>query len=251
MFEDARLKIRRGERHIGDLKTALEAYCKSNFCRIGVEADPKDGIQIVKLDRTREVPPEIPLGIGDAVHNLRSSLDFLACGIVRSGSKQPGRFTRFPFEHNREKLAAVLESGPLKAARPDLVNLIVDTIKPYKGGDDDLFGLHDLDIDDRYKLIVPVFTAVALRNVSVRNAEKRVLKIGRLELGPRGEIQLAESVGKAELASYEDASFAALFDTGSAFDGQAIVPTLQRLCKLVSAVIDQLEQAAESSRDVG
>ena len=141
----------------------------------------------------------------------------------------------------------MLESGPLKAARPDLVNLIVDTIKPYKGGDDDLFGLHDLDIDDRYKLNVPVFTAVALRNVSVRNADKRVVKIGRLELGPRGEIQLAESVGKAELASYEDASFAALFDKGSAFEGQAIVPTLQRLSKLVSTVVDAVQEAMESS----
>ena len=244
MFEGARQRINRANQHIHDLKALLESYCKRDFCRIGVDTDSKQGVCVVKLERTRELPGEIPLILADAIHNLRTALDFLACDIVRSGGKQPTRYTRFVFDSSREKLIATLEPGTLKAARPDLVDVIVDTIKPYKGGDDSLFALNDLDLDERHRLIVPTFAVVALHNVSIRGADQRVVRMRKLDIDANGEAAMTEISGKVELASYESASFQALFDKGTAFEGQPIVPTMLRLSLLVAGVVDTIQQMA-------
>ena len=244
MFEGSRLRIDRANRHIRDLKSAMEAYCQSDFCNIGVDAEAKEGVSIVRLELTRELPGDIPLMLGDAIHNLRAALDFLACDIVRSGGKQPTRYTRFLFDVSREKLVAALETGALKAARPDLVELIVDAIMPYKGGDDSLYGLNDLDLDERHRLIVPTFAVVALHNVAFKDPNKGLVKIGKLDVGVSGEFSTASASGQMKLASYASASFQALFDKGHAFDGQPIVPTLQRLSQVVAGVVDTIQQAA-------
>ncbi len=243
MFEGPRLRINRADRHIRDLKSALEAYCETDFCRIGVDAETKEGVSIVRLEPSKELPGDIPLMLGDAVHNLRAALDFLACDIVRSGGKQPTRYTRFLFDVSREKLVAALETGALKAARPDLVDVIVDAVRPYKGGDDSLYGLNDLDIDDRHRLIVPVFAVVALHNVSFRDPERGLVKVGKLDVGPGGEFSTTSATGQMKMASYASASFQAQFDKGHAFEGQPIVPTLQRLSQLVAGVVDTIQQA--------
>jgi hypothetical protein len=248
MFEASRLKIRRAGHHIRDLKSALESYCKSNFCRVGVEADAGNGGSIVRMERTRELPAEVPLMLCDAVNNLRTALDYLACDIVRSGGRQPTRYTRFLLDVSKEKLVAALDTSAMKAARPDLVEAIVETIKPYKGGDDMLYGLHDLDIDSRHRLIVPDIAVVALHNVSVRDAEKKTVRIAKLDLGARGEFQLAGALAQAEIANYQDASFQALFDKTAAFAGQPIIPTMLQLSLLVAGIVDTIQQAAESSK---
>jgi hypothetical protein len=244
MFEGSRQRINRANQHIRDLKAALEAYCKTDFCRIGVEADQKVGVSVLGLEIKRQLPGDVPLMLGDAVHNLRAALDSLACDIVRSGQKQPTRYTRFAFESSQEKLVTSLAAGTLKAARPDLLDLIVGTIKPYKGGDDSLYGLNELDIDERNRPIVPVFAVIALHTVSIRDEDKNIIKIGKLDVGAHGEFTVAKTSGPVQLANYASASFQALFDKGHPFEGEPVVPTLQRLSQLVSGVVDTIQQAA-------
>jgi len=251
MFEASRLKIRRAGHHVRELKAALETYCKSSFCRIGVDAATKDGAPAVRMERTRELPGEIPLMLGDAIHNLRSSLDLMACALVRSGGRQPTRFTRFPIELSREKFVATLDGGAIKAARPDLADFLVDTIRPYKGGDDALSNLNDLDLDERHKLIVPDIAVVALHNVAVKSEARGASKIGKLEIGPHGVFRVDEALGRVEITSYQDASFQALFDATSAYAGQPIVPTLHLLAQQVAGVVDSIQQAAEAAKKGG
>jgi len=243
MFEGSRLRINRANQHIRDLKAALEAYCKTDFCRIGVDAEAREGISVLRLETIRPLPGDVPLMLGDAIHNLRTALDFLACDIVRSGGKQPTRYTRFVFDSSREKLVVGLASGPMKAARPDLLDLIVDKIRPYKGGDEALYGLNDLDIDERHRPIVPVFVVTTLHTVSIREQNKNIVKIGKLEIGERGEFTVPATSGPVQLANYASASFQAQFDKGHAFEGQPLIPTLQRLAQSVSGVVGMVQQA--------
>ncbi|HTD29784.1 MAG TPA: hypothetical protein VK660_10385, partial [Xanthomonadaceae bacterium] len=133
--------------------------------------------------------------------------------------------------------------GPLKAARPDLMDLIVDTIKPYKGGDDSLCGLNELDLDERHRPIVPVFAVTTLHTVSIRDQDNNVVKIGKLDIGARGEFSVPRTTGTVQVTNYASASFQALFDKGTAFEGQPVVPTLQRLSELVGGVVDTVQQA--------
>ena len=61
------------------------------------------------------------------------------CGEV------PTRELSFPISETREKLEKVIENGRIKSLGSDIVDLFLDTIKPYKGGNDPLCALHDLE----------------------------------------------------------------------------------------------------------
>jgi len=83
---------------------------------------------------------------------------------IESGIGKPDRYTKFPFYETRSELVGAM-NGKLKAA-PEISRLIRDEIKPYKGGNGLLYGLHDLDIVDKHRLLIPIVSIVELRGAS-------------------------------------------------------------------------------------
>jgi hypothetical protein len=88
---------------------------------------------------------------GDIVHNLRSALDHLAHQLVLVGSpgKEPTRRIEFPIAkdfatYEKDKRAKV------EGMRQDAIAAI-DALKPYKGGNDDLWRIHELDNIDKHR----------------------------------------------------------------------------------------------------
>ena len=85
------------------------------------------------------ISEQLALAIGDAVHNLRASLDHAATTVVRAADRSSASFVTFPFHEKRENLVAS-SYGPIEAAFPNanVTEWIRDTIKPYRGGNTDL-----------------------------------------------------------------------------------------------------------------
>src|ERR1700686_281492 len=79
-----RLKIERAKKHIRDLGVRIRMFCESDAYTIGVKPHPIAEIQQTTLyfASVDPIPDDISLIIGDAVHNLRSSLDHLAWQLV-------------------------------------------------------------------------------------------------------------------------------------------------------------------------
>ncbi len=99
----------------------------------------------------------LSLLIGDAVHNFRSTLDHLFYQLVIANQQVPDRSTHFPVKKDRAsyiKSGATLERQIGVAAKCQL-----DELKPYAGGNDELWVLHQLDITDKHKLLVPFATS--------------------------------------------------------------------------------------------
>jgi len=71
-------KVERAEKHIEDLLLACEAFFDSKPYEIEIKVDPDKSERSYHLVRMAEVPDEIMLICGDAIHNLRSALDYLA-----------------------------------------------------------------------------------------------------------------------------------------------------------------------------
>src|ERR1700719_482762 len=91
-FDSARLKIQRANRHIENLQAVLTEFSAGKFYEFVVDGKP--GALVTRL--LKPFPDDIPLIIGDAVHNLRSALDHLVTAIVQPSSvKRPDRL--FPF----------------------------------------------------------------------------------------------------------------------------------------------------------
>ncbi len=79
-FTGPRLKIRRANQHIADLHEMMLGFANSDFYSVTIESNAQRGTNFLcfQIDLSSFPLEEAALTIGDALHNLRSSLDYLA-----------------------------------------------------------------------------------------------------------------------------------------------------------------------------
>src|SRR5579862_4046917 len=156
-----REKIERADKYIKDFKAELASFNATQpySLRVDVEGEPrKPSVHILKAD---PLPPSACLILGDAIHNLRSALDYLACSLVRANRTEPTPKTEFPIldgpltTTKREARFA----GKVEGMRKDVIQAIRD-IHPYKGGNDTLWRLHRLDVIDKHNMLVTGFGSI-------------------------------------------------------------------------------------------
>jgi len=71
-------KLERAEKHIADIDTAIRLFFESNPYVIVARQDQRTGDYISYVESVRDVPADVSLIAGDALHNTRSALDHLA-----------------------------------------------------------------------------------------------------------------------------------------------------------------------------
>src|SRR5438105_11538066 len=81
---DPKLKIQRANQHIADVKARIDIVTSPNSQTIWREMQPQRGIQIIhyRLDKLGDLT-DIALVIGDAIHNLKTALDYSWHGLMR------------------------------------------------------------------------------------------------------------------------------------------------------------------------
>jgi len=89
------LKLERAAYLVSDLRSNIEQFLQTNPFRISRDDDPGTGHRLYRV-RFEADPPEY-LGpiVGDAVHNLRSSLDHMVSAVARTAGQRDDR-TSFP-----------------------------------------------------------------------------------------------------------------------------------------------------------
>jgi hypothetical protein len=102
----------------------------------------------------------LPLIAGDAIQNLMGGLDHLAYQLVCSDTwdKPPNpKWIYFPIRESLAKYEAA-KSGKMEGASPDTL-LAIDALKPYKGGNDQLWVLFSLNNVEKHRLLLTVGSA--------------------------------------------------------------------------------------------
>ena len=148
-----RAKVERAKKHFHDLEAELDTF-----------RDRYQTIQVGKRDtKTWEVGPpykiqQVPIvsfniltTTGDAIHNLRSALDHLAYQLVLVGTPgmEPSRQVEFPIA----KDVATYEADKprkVKGMRQEAIEAI-DVLKPYHGGTEAFWKIHELDNIDKHR----------------------------------------------------------------------------------------------------
>ena len=107
--------------------------------------------------RVHAQPPlRLSVIVSDAVSNLRSSLELLAWQLVLVNGKKPkGIF--FPINDDRQEFETKA-LRKVKAMRTKAI-AIIKTLKPYKGGNDGLWRLHELSNITKHRYLVTVGAA--------------------------------------------------------------------------------------------
>jgi hypothetical protein len=144
-FKAAEIKIERAKRHLQELKIKIDQFFSRGSAAVVYEIAPEFGvINGAKTGaftyREREpIPGEWSAIIGDILHNLRSSLDLIACDLHRITGGRPKdiKEVSYPFCIRRNYLSDTIKRRLLNRIGKDFLEIIEKTA-PYKGGNDGL-----------------------------------------------------------------------------------------------------------------
>lgn len=103
-------------------------------------------------------PAGLTLLVGDAIHNLRSALDILVCDLARINGKST-KSLKFPFAESEDALKDAIKKSNHRNRIGDKATDAIEALRPFKGGNLLLRGLHEMDLADKHRLILPTFVA--------------------------------------------------------------------------------------------
>lgn len=256
MFEQSKLKIKRANQHIAQLEAYIASLSDSLYS-LSIEKNSQTG-RAGLVCRMRSNETDIPLFIGDIAHNLHSSLDILYCDILRHEGHSVNKHSKWPFRKSREELEAGLVNREEKnRLSKGIIELIVNTIQTYRGGKgDELYGLHDLNINDKHMLLVPTFNICSVSGIEFIDEAGAIGTMNCSSFGGGGACTFfgegAQFRSEAAndivgIKSHGKATFEVLFGNG-AFHGQPIIQTFKKLSLIVSETVMEIENFLNSTR---
>lgn len=162
-MENATLKIERSSKHIKELQGYLKSNKPFKYC---LETNYISGERATFADRNDEAANYAALIIGDVIHNLRAALDFTYWECTEKYSKSEGERAqiKFPITATEKSLKESVLPGLPTRVSPSFASAL-ENLKPYRerGGNKKLCAIHDLDIMDKHKLLIPTgnFTEIS------------------------------------------------------------------------------------------
>lgn len=155
-FQMAEWRLERANNHIGHLKQIIEWIVHPEHYATILEKDGSSGYYLVKIGpKAGALPHHLPVVMGEIVHNLSITLDYLWSGFSRQISPSDTR-AHFPRHETRANLADMLSKSPIIKAIPNMEPFISDCIKPYKDGNPNplVWTIGKLDNIDKHRLLL-------------------------------------------------------------------------------------------------
>ena len=231
----------------------LKFFADSDFYDLTVEHDSDTGKNFLRcIVNFGSEAEEYAVIIGDALHNLRSALDLAYYKIVILCDGTPSKWTTFPIRDTREELVARVKSAFEKKQIIGFIHfLLIEVIKPYKGGNDALWTLNEWNIADKHQLLIPVLKLMVLRDVrftgdSNMPIERQFMFTDSLLAYIKGTDGLNLTVQNKGKAS------ANIFLADDVVDKiESVIPALRRIAEEVTKTIEAFESAAKIAARFG
>jgi hypothetical protein len=251
-LDSARIKIERAKEHVRDLEALVLAFKSGNPYGVVPELDSNTGERVFRFRATQSIPAEISLRAGEVIQNLRSALDCVVWALVEANGAKPGRNTYFPIAENAQKYKT---QSPRKVQ--GMCQAAIDAIgltKPYKGGTEALWQLHELNNIDKHRLLLAA--GIGFR-VTVQQQFGRAFMVGA---AGRGSVLLPNPIVivdrtpsnaifpvidgteiftlPAEPNVDPQFTFEVAFNEPPIIEGEPILPFLHQLTDLVSGIVE-------------
>jgi hypothetical protein len=190
------------------------------------------------VERTR-MPEDWPLVLGDAIQNIRSSLDHAIWDITPKRTRS--RRTAFPIFTDRCEFQ--VRGSPMIAGIPSPIRTSVENIQPYKTllGNPDwdpLAILATLNNLDKHRTLVAVASKVDVPWIGSDDADIRFLDVGDGRVMQEGTKVMAFTVNGPEA---EKMHVHPDFAYEVQVEGMPLARTIRRIVDHVAIVLDALE----------
>lgn len=151
---DAFVKVDRAKKHLLEFEKRVGGFLGHSPYGITPHKGSDKRTFIFKLRISEEMPREFNAIVGDVIHNLRCALDHLAWQLVIFNDKSPDRKVAFPIVEDMNALGEYLDSCLKNAS--EMARQMVRELEPFKGGNQFLWKLHDLDIIDKHRNLLSI-----------------------------------------------------------------------------------------------
>jgi hypothetical protein len=131
------------------LQEALLEWQRGGPYLISGEHDPKSDGDIIVAAQKTPLPAIFNAGIGATLNSIRSALDLLASALAARNGEKPNRWRHFPiFDSLHDMIDPVLgiDRTERKKWLSQSERAAIKALSPYKGGDETIWPLHQLDI---------------------------------------------------------------------------------------------------------
>lgn len=225
VFSESRVKVVRARKHLGELIGLWAAHERDNPPVVDFQSNVSpEGLERDAHLHVRFAPPpdEFSCIVGDIVHNLRAALDLMAVELVGSASNK----VYFPFAGSASELPAVAKLRGFEKAGREALNLVL-SLRPYKGGNIPLRALHDLDIADKHRKLIPNNLNATTPPIAANMVSGKII------------LSLDESA---------PASSVPVFPADWPLAGEPIIPALEGMVALVLDILGQFEALSRSGK---
>lgn len=166
-IDQVRSKIERAKKHVADFAREHTAFFDTNRHTVSPEYYVEQDMTICFLEECAPIPEELPLIAGDAIHNLRSSLDYLIHQLILAAGNKPERKHQpgFPIFPSLKQYEAQ-SGGKIKGIDPKAAD-VIRASNPYQGGNEILWALHDLNNIDKHQLLLTAVSAVSKVGIEI------------------------------------------------------------------------------------
>jgi hypothetical protein len=244
-FRSPERRIARAKEHIADLQREAGLFFDSKPFSAVIEPH-SDGIQKVhKIKFTKTLPDALSDRAAEAADSLRSALDQACYTVCRAAMGGDPKNTHFPFADTAQGIDDALSKGRSKDIPQDIATLLRG-FKPYKGGNDLLWGLNRMRIANQHKLLVPIAVAAGGSEfVAVEGAGPYSLMFPNFDR-LKNESILAITGTNSKLQYQIKVSFQVTFDEVDALSGKEAIGTLNALAGEIEGILAAIK--AESRR---
>jgi hypothetical protein len=233
----SRRKVERAMEHVQDLNKLLKVFAESDFYSVSVKEHRGSNRILFDIDKSGFDMTRCALIIGDALHNLKSSLDILyyqAFETAAIGSAD--HRTRFPIRDEREELIAAIDGGLKKKGLAEdsrialIVDVLLDIVKPYKAGNLPLWSLHELNILDKHQLLIPMFDMMRFTDLCFED-DKHVSFVDERAFFTDESCRniKLEREGKFTVKDKGHAAIAIVFNVGVPYQSQSVIQSLHEI----------------------
>jgi hypothetical protein len=175
-FRDAHLKLDWANEHIRYLDTAISAVEEDAIATL--QKDGGSSTEFVKHEHPKlnEGLLRLSLMAGDAIHNLRVTLDYAWSGILhRHAPWAVSDHNSFPVRETREKVENALHGIEVDTRCHALFDTIVSDIQPYDGGNGRLiWELHKIDISNKHILLLELLPKTGIVGIALEDESGQI-----------------------------------------------------------------------------
>jgi len=221
LFEGSNTKLARSLKFIDELEAALDEYNGND--PVSGKYVMTNGAPQIRLD-WKGMDPVPGAILGDAIHNLRSALDLMASELARINAKDDSD-VYFPFASSATYFEQAVRSKNFHKAGQDAIDLL-RTFAPYKGGNECLRAIHDLDIRDKHTAIIDTQKTMEITFTVQYDITK--LESGAVALNPT--------------------TITHAFWTETPLAGRPIIETLKMLVQLVNGILGAFRQMVQNRK---